>query len=146
MDLTITPLKDFFCIPPVFWGIPISAVGLKVRTENWLIANDIKTLGDLAQLSYSELRKFKNFGRKSLDDLQKKLPEVKPPRLAYYLVESYGITQAIADINKLAWAGWKVHDWKVLPGKEYEEPLYVTLMISPDQKEFPLPDEGGIAP
>lgn len=43
---------------------------LSVRSHNCLKAADIKTLGDLVKKDESEMLKFRNFGRKSLAELQ----------------------------------------------------------------------------
>ncbi len=58
---------------------PLSDVELSVRAFNCLKAADIKTLGDLVQLNVSDMAKFRNFGKKSLKELQE-------------LVESKGLT------------------------------------------------------
>ncbi|MCS6967121.1 MAG: DNA-directed RNA polymerase subunit alpha [Cytophagales bacterium] len=49
---------------------PLSELDLSVRAYNCLKAADIKTLGDLVQLEISEMMKFRNFGRKSLTELE----------------------------------------------------------------------------
>ena len=43
---------------------------LSVRAYNCLKAADIKTLGDLASLDISDMMKFRNFGKKSLAELE----------------------------------------------------------------------------
>jgi DNA-directed RNA polymerase subunit alpha len=48
----------------------LSDMGLSVRAFNCLKAADIKTLGDLVQLNVSDMAKFRNFGKKSLKELQ----------------------------------------------------------------------------
>ena len=47
-----------------------------MRSHNCLKAAEIETLGDLVSKSESEMLKFKNFGRKSLLELQQKLGEL----------------------------------------------------------------------
>lgn len=49
---------------------PLSEMGLSVRAFNCLKAADIKTLSDLVQLKVSEMSQFRNFGKKSLKELQ----------------------------------------------------------------------------
>ena len=46
---------------------------LSVRALNCLKAADVETLGDLARLNKSELMKFRNFGKKSLNELDELL-------------------------------------------------------------------------
>jgi DNA-directed RNA polymerase subunit alpha len=48
----------------------LSDMGLSVRAFNCLKAADIKTLGDLVQLNVADMAKFRNFGKKSLKELQ----------------------------------------------------------------------------
>ncbi|GAL84126.1 DNA-directed RNA polymerase subunit alpha [Sporocytophaga myxococcoides] len=49
---------------------PISELDLSVRAYNCLKAADIKSLGDLAALDISDMMKFRNFGKKSLAELE----------------------------------------------------------------------------
>ncbi len=49
---------------------PLSEMGLSVRAFNCLKAADIKTLSDLVQLKVSDMSQFRNFGKKSLKELQ----------------------------------------------------------------------------
>ena len=46
---------------------------LSVRSYNCLKANNIKSIGQLVQLTEADMLKFKNFGRKSLTELTEKL-------------------------------------------------------------------------
>ena len=48
---------------------PVDELELSVRAHNCLKAANIKSLGELVQLQESELLKFRNFGRKSLAEL-----------------------------------------------------------------------------
>jgi DNA-directed RNA polymerase subunit alpha len=48
----------------------LSDLDLSVRAYNCLKAADIKTLGDLVQLDISDMMKFRNFGKKSLTELE----------------------------------------------------------------------------
>jgi len=49
---------------------PISELELSVRSANCLEAANIKTIGDLVQKQESEMLKYKNFGKKSLSEIQ----------------------------------------------------------------------------
>ena len=44
-------------------------MNLSVRTLNCLKAADVETLGDLVQFNKTDLLKFRNFGKKSLSEL-----------------------------------------------------------------------------
>ena len=47
----------------------LSDMNLSVRAPNWLKAADVETLGDLVQFNKNDLLKFRNFGKKSLTEL-----------------------------------------------------------------------------
>jgi DNA-directed RNA polymerase subunit alpha len=49
---------------------PLNDLDLSVRAYNCLKAADVKTLGDLVQLEISDMMKFRNFGKKSLAELE----------------------------------------------------------------------------
>lgn len=49
---------------------PLNDLDLSVRAYNCLKAADVKTLGDLAGLEISDMMKFRNFGKKSLAELE----------------------------------------------------------------------------
>ena len=49
---------------------PLAEMGLSVRALNCLKSAEVYTLGDLASYSKNELLKFRNFGRKSLSELE----------------------------------------------------------------------------
>jgi DNA-directed RNA polymerase subunit alpha len=53
----------------------LSELDLSVRAYNCLKAADIKTLGDLARLEISDMMKFRNFGKKSLAELEQLMTE-----------------------------------------------------------------------
>lgn len=53
----------------------VDELELSVRSHNCLKNANIKTIGDLVRLEEQELLKFRNFGRKSLSELQKILEE-----------------------------------------------------------------------
>jgi len=48
---------------------PVEELELSVRSSNCLKASNIRTLGDLVQRSEPEMMQFRNFGRKSLDEI-----------------------------------------------------------------------------
>jgi len=49
---------------------PIAELDLSVRAYNCLKAANVKSLGDLASLEVSDMMKFRNFGKKSLTELE----------------------------------------------------------------------------
>ena len=54
---------------------PLSDLDLSVRAYNCLKAADVKSLGDLVQLEISDMMKFRNFGKKSLAELEQLVAE-----------------------------------------------------------------------
>jgi len=54
---------------------PLNDLDLSVRAYNCLKAADVKTLGDLVQLEISDMMKFRNFGKKSLAELEQLVTE-----------------------------------------------------------------------
>lgn len=54
-------------------NIPIEELDLSMRATNCLRKMNIKYLGELVQFSEEEMLKIENFGKKSLDDLKKKI-------------------------------------------------------------------------
>jgi DNA-directed RNA polymerase subunit alpha len=54
---------------------PVEELELSVRSSNCLRNIDVKTIGDLAQLTEDEISKTKNFGKKSLQEIKDKLEE-----------------------------------------------------------------------
>lgn len=54
---------------------PLSDLDLSVRAYNCLKAADVRTLGDLVQLEISDMMKFRNFGKKSLAELEQLVAE-----------------------------------------------------------------------
>ena len=55
----------------------LSDLGLSVRAYNCLKAAEIDTLADLVSYSRPELMKFRNFGRKSLNEIDQMLDKMK---------------------------------------------------------------------
>ena len=53
----------------------ILILGLNTRELNSLKANDIETIGELLDLDRFELRKFRNIGKKGIDNINKKLKD-----------------------------------------------------------------------
>jgi DNA-directed RNA polymerase subunit alpha len=53
----------------------IADLDLSVRAYNCLKAADVKSLGDLASLDISDMMKFRNFGKKSLTELEQLIAE-----------------------------------------------------------------------
>jgi len=49
---------------------PITELELSVRSANCLEAANIKTIGDLVQKTEQQMLKYKNFGKKSLSEIQ----------------------------------------------------------------------------
>ena len=54
----------------------VEELELSVRSSNCLRAAEIKTIGDLVVKSESEMLKYRNFGRKSLKEIQDLLAEM----------------------------------------------------------------------
>ena len=54
---------------------PLNDLDLSVRAYNCLKAADVKTLGDLVRLEISDMMKFRNFGKKSLAELEQLVQE-----------------------------------------------------------------------
>ncbi|MBU1083840.1 MAG: DNA-directed RNA polymerase subunit alpha, partial [Candidatus Omnitrophica bacterium] len=48
---------------------PISELELSVRSSNCLVEANIRTIGDLVKRKESEMLKYKNFGKKSLNEI-----------------------------------------------------------------------------
>ncbi len=55
--------------------MPVDELELSVRSHNCLMAANIKTIGDLVKRDEQEMLKFRNFGRKSLQELTQILEE-----------------------------------------------------------------------
>ncbi|MEA1928109.1 MAG: DNA-directed RNA polymerase subunit alpha, partial [Candidatus Auribacterota bacterium] len=51
-------------------GMPISEIELSVRSHNCIESADIQTIGDLASRTEAEMLKYRNFGKKSLDEIK----------------------------------------------------------------------------
>jgi DNA-directed RNA polymerase subunit alpha len=54
---------------------PLNDLDLSVRAYNCLKAADVRTLGDLVRLEISDMMKFRNFGKKSLAELEQLVAE-----------------------------------------------------------------------
>jgi DNA-directed RNA polymerase subunit alpha len=64
------PIDEEFLQTRKLLKTPLSDLDLSVRAYNCLKAADIRTLGDLAGLEVSDMMKFRNFGKKSLTELE----------------------------------------------------------------------------
>lgn len=51
-------------------GMSINEIELSVRSANCICAANIKTIGDLVQKSEAEMLKYRNFGKKSLNEIK----------------------------------------------------------------------------
>jgi DNA-directed RNA polymerase subunit alpha len=54
---------------------PVEELELSVRSSNCLRNENIRTIGDLTRKTEDEIAKTRNFGRKSLDEIKKRLEE-----------------------------------------------------------------------
>jgi DNA-directed RNA polymerase subunit alpha len=54
---------------------PLTDLDLSVRAFNCLKAAEVKTLGDLVSYNIADLLKFRNFGKKSLSELEELVAE-----------------------------------------------------------------------
>ena len=54
---------------------PLNDMDLSVRAYNFLKAADVRSLGDLVRLEISDMMKFRNFGKKSLAELEQLVAE-----------------------------------------------------------------------
>jgi len=57
-------------------GMSIDEIELSVRASNCIQKANIKTIGDLVQKSEGEMLKYKNFGKKSLNEIKKILTDM----------------------------------------------------------------------
>lgn len=57
-------------------NMPISEIELSVRSANCIAGTDAKTIADLAQKSEQEMLKYRNFGKKSLNEIKTVLGEL----------------------------------------------------------------------
>lgn len=55
---------------------PLSIMDLSVRSANCLLAAGLKTVGDLVSRNEEEIMSYKNFGKRSLDEIKEKLAEL----------------------------------------------------------------------
>jgi DNA-directed RNA polymerase subunit alpha len=56
--------------------MPISEIELSVRSANCIAGTDAKTIGDLSQKTEAEMLKYRNFGKKSLNEIKTVLGEL----------------------------------------------------------------------
>jgi DNA-directed RNA polymerase subunit alpha len=57
-------------------SLPITEIELSVRSANCIAGASITTIGQLAQKSEPEMLKFRNFGKKSLNEIKEVLSEL----------------------------------------------------------------------
>ena len=57
-------------------SMPISEIELSVRSANCIAGTDAKTIGDLAMKTEQEMLKYRNFGKKSLNEIKAVLAEL----------------------------------------------------------------------
>lgn len=69
------PIDEEFLHMRKLLKTPLGDLDLSVRAFNCLKAADVKTLGDLAKLEISDMMKFRNFGKKSLAELEQLIQE-----------------------------------------------------------------------
>ncbi|MEO0896052.1 MAG: DNA-directed RNA polymerase subunit alpha [Bacteroidota bacterium] len=69
------PVDENFLAMRKLLKTPLSELDLSVRAFNCLKAADIKTLGDLVSYNIADLLKFRNFGKKSLTELEELVAE-----------------------------------------------------------------------
>lgn len=62
-------MRRFFTCVRHFLKTKLTDLNLSVRALNCLKAADVETLGDLVQYNKTDLLKFRNFGKKSLSEL-----------------------------------------------------------------------------
>ena len=89
---------------------PLNDLDLSVRAYNCLKAADVKSLGDLVRLEISDMMKFRNFGKKSLAELEQ-------------LVQDKNLTFGM-DLSK-----YKLRKKKLLKLKKRKKSLKMMLII-----------------
>ncbi len=57
-------------------NMPISEIELSVRSANCIVGTDAKSIGDLAMKTEQEMLKYRNFGKKSLNEIKTVLSEL----------------------------------------------------------------------
>jgi len=69
------PIDEEFLHMRKLLKTPLADLDLSVRAYNCLKAADVRTLGDLVSLEISDMMKFRNFGKKSLTELEQLVVE-----------------------------------------------------------------------
>lgn len=69
------PIDEEFLHMRKLLKTPLADLDLSVRAYNCLKAADVRTLGDLVSLEISDMMKFRNFGKKSLTELEQLVAE-----------------------------------------------------------------------
>lgn len=70
-----TPIDEEYLHMRKLLKTSLADLDLSVRAYNCLKAADVKTLGDLVKLEISDMMKFRNFGKKSLTELEQLMTE-----------------------------------------------------------------------
>jgi len=81
-------------------SLPISEVELSVRSANCLSHAGVETVGDLVLMPEAEMLKFRNFGKKSLNEIKSKLGDMElhlEMDLSKFGIHSGNIEQVIGD-------------------------------------------------
>ena len=68
-EFYLDPLPDWISVE-IISDWPLVDMDLSVRALNCLKAADVETLGDLVSYNKNDLLKFRNFGKKSLTELE----------------------------------------------------------------------------
>ena len=77
----ITPLKgNYFDLQKqeILMNVPINCLNLSTRTYNVLTRTGVKTLGDLLECSYDDLKRKRNMGEKCIKEIEETLKVVYP--------------------------------------------------------------------
>ena len=69
------PIDEEFLHMRKLLKTPLADLDLSVRADNCLKAADVRSLGDLVNLEISDMMKFRNFGKKSLTELEQLVQE-----------------------------------------------------------------------
>ncbi len=71
------PIDEEFLHMRKLLKTPLADIDLSVRAFNCLKAANVRTLGDLVKLEISDMMKFRNFGKKSLTELEQLIEDRK---------------------------------------------------------------------
>ena len=99
----------------------LSDLGLSVRAYNCLKAAEIDTLADLVSYSRPELMKFRNFGRKSLNEIDQMLDKMK----LTFGMDVTIIKQSIILVARVVIAKLSLQTWRTLLSFIRESPQHL---------------------